>query len=57
MVIELPYRSPNFSKESIRKAIIRPRFFRGHVRTALGKLYTNKEFNKRSDDVLKRKMP
>jgi len=55
-ILEQEYKSPVITEETIKNIINHPRFFRGHVRTAMGKLYTNDEFKKRSDEILAKEM-
>lgn len=51
------YRNPVINDETIRGILSHPKFFRGHVRTATGKIYKTGEFEKRSDRVLGMKLP
>lgn len=56
-ILEQEYKTPVITEETIKNIISHPRFFRGHVRTAMGRLYTNEEFKKRSDEILAKEMP
>lgn len=51
------YKMPLISAETVKGILRYPRFFRGHVRTAMGKIYKTGEFERRSDRVLEMKMP
>ena len=55
-ILEQEYKTPVITEETIKNIISHPRFFRGHVRTAMGRLYTNEEFKKRSDEILAKEM-
>lgn len=57
IVQEKSYKMPLISAETIKGILRYPRFFRGHVRTAMGKIYKTGEFERRSDRVLGMKMP
>ena len=48
---------PLIDDKTIERILQHPRFFRGHVKTATGKLYKTGEFEKRSDKVLGMRMP
>lgn len=48
---------PIIDDETIKGILSHPKFFRGHVRTAVGKIYKTGEFEKRSDRVLGMKLP
>lgn len=48
---------PVINDETIKGILSYPKFFRGHVRTAVGKIYKTGEFEKRSDRVLGMKLP
>lgn len=54
---EKGYSNPNIVKKTIAGILRHPTFFRGHVRTSIGKIYTSDEFKKRSDKILGKKMP
>ena len=56
-ILEQEYKTPVITEETIKNIISHPRFFRGHVRTAMGRLYTNEEFKKRSNEILAKEMP
>ena len=56
-IIEQAYPSLNITQNTIDGILKRPSFFRGHVRTSIGRIYTTSEFKKRSDDVLGKSMP
>lgn len=56
-ILEQEYKTPVITEETIKNIISHPRFFRGHMRTAMGRLYTNEEFKKRSDEILAKEMP
>lgn len=56
-ILEKEYQTPKIDGKTIDGILRHPRFFRGHVRTAMGKLYTTGEFEKRSDEVLGRRLP
>lgn len=56
-ILEKEYQMPKIDEKTIEGILSHPKFFRGHVRTAMGKLYTTDEFKKRSDEVLGRKLP
>lgn len=51
------YSMPIIDDEIIKGILSHPKFFRGHVRTAVGKIYKTGEFEKRSDRVLGMKLP
>lgn len=51
------YSVPIINDETIKSILNHPKFFRGHVRTATGKIYKTGEFEKRSDRVLGMKLP
>lgn len=51
------YNMPVINDETIKGILNHPKFFRGHVRTAIGKIYKTGEFEKRSDRVLGMKLP
>ena len=55
-ILEQEYKTPVITEETIKNIISHPRFFRGHMRTAMGRLYTNEEFKKRSDEILAKEM-
>ncbi len=48
---------PLIDDKTIKGILQHPRFFRGHIKTATGKLYKTGEFEKRSDKVLGMRMP
>ena len=48
---------PDIDEKTIEGILNYPEFFRGHVRTAMGKIYTSDEFKRRSDEVLGRELP
>lgn len=48
---------PLIDDKTIARILEHPRFFRGHIKTATGKLYKTGEFEKRSDKVLGMRMP
>lgn len=56
-VLERPYHAPIIDNKTIEEILSHPKFFRGHVRTSTGKLYTTEEFAERSDRILGEKMP
>ena len=56
-IIDQAYPSLNITKKTIDEALKRPSFFRGHVRTSIGKFYTTDGFKKRSEDVLGKRLP
>lgn len=56
-ILEEEYTLPNIDDKTIEGILNYPQFFRGHVRTAMGKIYKKGEFEKRSDEVLARKLP
>lgn len=51
------YSIPVINDKTIKGILSHPKFFRGHVRTAMGKVYKTGEFEKRSDRVLGMKLP
>lgn len=51
------YRIPVINDETIKGILGHPKFFRGHVRTATGKIYKTGEFEKRSDRILGMRLP
>ena len=51
------YSMPIINEEAIAGILRHPKFFRGHVRTATGKIYKTGEFEKRSDRVLGMRLP
>lgn len=51
------YKTPMIDENTIKGILEHPKFFRGHVRTAVGKIYKVGEFEKRSDKVLGMKLP
>lgn len=56
-ILEKAYIMPNIDNNTIRGILKHPKFFRGHVRTSIGKIYKTDEFKKRSDKILGMKMP
>ncbi len=56
-ITEQAYPSLNITQETIDNILKRPSFFRGHVRTSIGRIYTTSGFKKRSDEVLGKRMP
>lgn len=56
-ILEQEYKTTVITEETIKNIISHPRFFRGYVRTAMGRLYTNEEFKKRSNEILAKEMP
>lgn len=56
-ILEQDYRMPNIDEKTIEGILNHPQFFRGHLRTAIGKIYKEGEFEKRRDEVLARKLP
>lgn len=56
-VLDVPYKTPIITKGTLKVTTSHPRFFRGHVRTSLGKLYTNEEFKERSNNILAKELP
>ena len=56
-ILETPYPPLNITQKGIEKILRHPSAFRGHVRTAMGKIYTNNKFKERSDSVLSKKLP
>ena len=48
---------PVINDSTIKGILNHPKFFRGHVRTAIGNIYKTGEFEKRSDRVLGTKLP
>ena len=56
-ILEQAYPSLNITQKTIDGILKRPSFYRGHVRTSIGKIYTTDEFKKRSDAVLGKRMP
>ncbi len=56
-ILEKAYPALNITDETINDILKRPKFFRGHVRTAMGRIYTTEGFRKRSDEVLKKQLP
>lgn len=56
-IIDQAYPSLNITQKTIDGILRRPSFYRGHVRTSIGKIYTTDNFKKRSDDVLGKRMP
>lgn len=56
-ILEQEYKTPVITEETIKNIIGHPRFFRGHARTTMGRLYTNEEFKKRSNEILAKEMP
>ena len=56
-ILEAEYVIPHIKKSTIEKILKHPQFFRGHVRTEIGNIYTSDEFKKKSDEVLGRKLP
>lgn len=51
------YKMPLINDKTIKGILSHPSFFRGHVRTATGKIYKTGEFEERSNRVLKMRMP
>lgn len=56
-ILEKDYQMPKIDEKTIEGILNHPKFYRGHLRTALGKIYTTDEFKKHSDEVLGRKLP
>lgn len=56
-VSEKSYSMPVINDSTIKGILNHPKFFRGHVRTAIGNIYKSGEFEKRSDRVLGMKLP
>lgn len=56
-LLEKNYIQPDITQKTIDGILHHPQFFRGHVRTSVGKLYTGDEFAKRSNEVLAKKLP
>ena len=56
-ILEKEYPNLNITQKTINEILKHPKFFRGHVRTFMGKIYTNDDFKKRSDSVLSKKLP
>ena len=56
-ILESEYVTPHVEKCTIEEILKHPQFFRGHVRTEIGNIYTSDEFKKKSDEVLGRKLP
>lgn len=57
-ILESSYRKPVITKETLKSIRRHPEFYtESPVRTQIGKIYTNKEFAQKSDDVLSRKLP
>ena len=56
-ILEQEYKTPVITEETIKNIISYLRFFRGHVRIIMGRLYTNEEFKKRSNEILEKEMP
>ena len=54
---ETSYSLPVLNDSTIKGILNHPKFFRGHVRTAIGNIYKSGEFEKRSDRVLGMKLP
>lgn len=51
------FKMPVIKNQTIKNILSHPKFFRGHVRTATGRIYKTGEFEKRSDKVLGMKLP
>ena len=56
-ISEKSYNMPVINDSTIKGILNHPKFFRGHVRTAIGNIYKTGEFEKRSDRVLGTKLP
>lgn len=56
-ILEQEYKIPNIDEKTIMGILSHPKFFRGHLRTVVGKIYKKGEFEKRRDEVLDRKLP
>ena len=56
-VSEKSYSMPVINDSTIKGILNHPKFFRGHVRTAIGNINKSGEFEKRSDRVLGMKLP
>lgn len=48
---------PVINDNTINGILSHPKFFRGHIRTATGRIYKTGEFEERSDRVLGTKLP
>lgn len=51
------FKPPVINDDTINGILNHPKFFRGHIRTATGRLYKTGEFEERSDRVLGTKLP
>lgn len=51
------YRKPSITKNTILGILQHPTFFRSHVRTMIGNIYNDGEFEKRSNNVLSMRLP
>jgi hypothetical protein len=51
------YANPTINDCTIANICNHPAFFRGHLRTTLGKLYKTGEFEKKSDIIMNTKLP
>lgn len=56
-MMEQTYPKLNITQKTIDEILSHPKFFRGHVRTLMGKIYTTDQFEKRSDSILGKKLP
>lgn len=56
-ILEKDFPAPTITCKTIQGIVENPRFFRGHVRTATGRIYQQDEFECRSKEVLNRKLP
>ena len=56
-ILEQDYPKLIITEKTIDAIMQHPKFFRGHIRTLMGKLYNSEEFEKKSDSILKQKMP
>lgn len=56
-ILTTPYPTLNITEKTIRDIKANPKFFTGHVLTSMGKIYTNAQWEKRSNSVLTRPLP
>lgn len=56
-ILEQNYKLPDIDEKTIEGILAHPQFYRGHLRTAIGKIYKKGEFEKRRDEVFARELP
>lgn len=55
--LEKSYPPLRINDATIDNILKHPKFYRGHVRTSIGKIYKTGEFEKRSDEILGKELP